>query len=77
MKIIRDPEKRDSEMKKQLMDRGYPILLLDLAIERAQQIPRNVALRHIKRQKKTKGPIFSHTHDPNLPPMAKIQARHW
>ena len=27
-------------------------------------------------EKKTKGPIFSQTYDPRLPPMAQIQARH-
>ena len=64
-------------MRKQLIDRGYPNLLLDSAIERARQIPRKVALRRVNRQKKTKGPIFAHTYDPRLPPMAQIQARHW
>ena len=59
------------------MDRGYPNLLLDSAIERAQQIPRKVALKRVNRQKKTNGPIFAHTYDPRLPPMAQIQARHW
>ena len=39
------------------MDRGYPNLLLDSAIERARQIPRKVALRRVNREKKTKGPI--------------------
>ena len=59
------------------MDRGYPNLLLESAIERARQIPRKVALRCVTRQKKTKGFIFAHTFDPRLPPMAQIQARHW
>ena len=67
---------RDPEMRKQLMDRGYPNLL-DSAIERAWQIPIKVALRCVNRAKKTKGPIFAHTYDPRLPPMAQIQARHW
>ena len=80
IRICRDPEKRDQrlqEMRKQLMDRGYPNLLLDSAIERARQIPRKVALKRVNRQKKTNGPIFAHTYDPRLPPMAQIQARHW
>ena len=59
------------------MDRGYPNLLLDSAIERNRQIPRKVALRRVNRQEKTKGSIFSQTYDPRLPPMAQIQARHW
>ena len=41
------------------------------AIERAPQIPRNVALRRVNREKKTKGPLFAHTHVSKLPP------RHW
>ena len=47
--------------------------MLDSAIKRA---PRKAAQRHENRQKKTKGPIFSHTYDPRLPPIAQIQARH-
>ena len=64
-------------MKKQLMYKVYPNLLLDSAVERARQVPRKVALRRVSRQKKTKGPIFANTYDPRLPPMAQIQARHW
>ena len=63
-------------MRKQLIDGGYPNLLLDSTIKRAQQIPRKVALRHGNREKKTKGPIFAHTYDPRPPPMAQIQAWH-
>ena len=51
------------------MNRGYPNLLLDSAIERAQQIPKKVALRRVNRQKKTKDPIFAHSYDQRLPPM--------
>ena len=64
-------------MRKQFMDRGYPNLLLDSAIEKAWQIPRKVTLRRVNKQNKTEGPIFSHKYVPRLPPMAQIQARHW
>ena len=72
IRICRDPEKRGQrlqEMRKQLMDRGHPNFLLDSPIERAQQIPRKVAVRRVNREKKTKGPLFAHTCDPRLPPM--------
>ena len=58
------------------MDRGYSNLLLDTAIERARQIPNKVALRHVNRQKNTKGPIFAQTYDPRLPPIGPDPGRH-
>ena len=58
------------------MDRRYPNLLLDLAIERDLQIPRKEVWKRVNRPKKTKGLIFAHTYDKRLPPMAQIQARH-
>ena len=70
IRICRNPQKRDQrlqEMRKRLMDRGYPKLLLDSAIERARQILRKGALKRVNRQKKTKGPIFAHTYDSRLP----------
>ena len=54
-------------MRKQLIDRGYPDFMEDSAIERD---PRKAAQRRENRQKKTKGPLFSHTYDPRLPPIA-------
>ena len=77
--MSRDPEKRDQrlqEMRKQLMDRGYPNLLLDTAIERARQIPRKVALRRVNWEKKTKGPIFAHTRLPPGPDPCKALENH-
>ena len=78
IRICRDPEKkRPKAPRNQETAHGYPNLWLDSAIERAGQIPRKVALRRVNRQQKTKEPIFAHTYDSRLPPMAQIQARHW
>ena len=41
--------------------------MIDSAIERAQQIPKKLAVRRVNMQKITKGPIFAHTYDPTLP----------
>ena len=46
-------------------------------IETTRQILRKIALRHVNRKKKPKGPIFTHTYNPRVPPMAQIQPRHW
>ena len=80
IRICRDPIKRDKrleELKSALIERGYPIRLLDSAIDKARKVPRRVALRPVTRTKDLKGPIFAHTFDPRLPPISKIQAKHW
>ena len=70
-------DKRLEEIKSALMERGYPIRLLDSAIDKARKVPRRVALRPVTRTKDSKGPVFAHTFDPRLPPISKIKAKHW
>ena len=40
-------------------------------------VPREIALRKVFRKKQKKGPIFAVTHDPRLPALGSLQAKHW
>ena len=64
IRICRDPEKGDQKLqdiRKQLINWGYPSVFLDSVIERAWQIPRKEALRRVNRQKKSRA-LYLHTH---------------
>ena len=63
------------ELKSALIERAYPIRLLDSEIYKARTIPRRVALRPVTRTKDLKCPVFAHIFDPRLPSISKIQTR--
>ena len=72
-----DRKKRLSELKALLKDRGYPDSIIDPAIKKAIKIPRQQALKKVKKDKTSKRPVFAVKFDPRLPLIAPIVAKHW
>jgi len=80
VRICSDPINRDlrlSQMKNQLIERGYSKDLVESSIQKARLVPREVALRKVRKKKLNKGPIFAVTHDPRLPALGSSVAKHW
>ena len=74
------PETRDerlAEMKEWLLKRDYRPGLVDGAINKARNIPRNIALKKVVKTKQSRRPVAVVSWDPRLPPMDKIQQKHW
>ena len=74
-----DPTNREirfSELRSKLIDRDYSPRLIGSAITRARKVPRDAALKKVKK-KENKGPVFAVTYDPRLPSLGPIQAKHW
>ena len=69
LRIIRDT--RLSELKQLLLDRDYKVKVIDAAIEKARNIPRNEALKRVIRNT-TDRPVFPVTQHPVLPSFLKI-----
>ena len=69
-------KKRLSELKALLKDRGYPDSKIDPAIEKALKIPREQALKRVKKDTNNKRVIFAVRYDPRLPSISNILAKH-
>ena len=72
-----DREKRFSELKDLLISRDYKSKIIDSAIERARNIPRNEALKKVHKEKISKRPVFVVNFDPRLPAIPAILSKHW
>ena len=72
-------EKRtqDFRIKEFLLKKGYPVNIIDSAIDKARNIPRVKAPKKVSKSKKSKGPVFAITYDTRLPPIGSIEAKHW
>ena len=70
-------EMRFKDLKSLLLARSYQEQLIDRAINKARSIPRNVALRKVKKKKTSDRPVFVMKFDPRLPNISNIQSRHW
>ena len=80
IRVCSDPLKRDqrlSELKIQLLERGYSEEMLDRSIDKVKKIPREAALREVIRPKETNRPVFPITYDPRLPSVTSILSKHW
>ena len=83
MRIVRictnpsNRENRFSELKNLLLERGYNERKIDSSIQKARLVPKEAALRKVKRKENSQGPVFAVTFDPRLPALGQIQARHW
>ena len=51
--------------------------MVDSAIQKAREIPRDIALRKVVKPLQTKRPVAVVSWDPRLPPLDKIQQKHW
>ena len=71
-------ELRFSELREMLLDRNYPIGIVNAAINKARAIPRAVAIRKVVRENTTvRRPVFVVSWDPRLPSLSAITQRHW
>ena len=70
-------EQRCKELKEMLINRDYRPGLIDGAISKARSIPREIALRKVVKNTQSKRPVAVVSWDPRLPPMDKIQQKHW
>ena len=69
---------RLSELKELLLSRSYRPSLIDAAINKAKQIPRNMAIRKSPvSQKQSDRPVLAITYDPRLPCIPQIMKKHW
>ena len=80
VRICKKPENRDKrfqELRQLLLNRGYQKHVIDQALVKAGQVPRNRALLKRPKKETSKRPIFALKYDPRLPPIQNIQAKHW
>ena len=80
IRICSEPESRDqrlSELKQLLLDRGYKAKIVDAAISKAKQIPRNEALKKVVKNKTSDRPVFVATFDRRWPSFSNIVNKHW
>ena len=78
-RICSEPETRDlrhAELKEFLLEREYRPKVIDAAIEKARQIPRNEALKRVVKSKIFSRPLFVVPYHPALPNVAKIVQKH-
>ena len=79
-RVCSEPEQRDSrfqEMKDMLLNREYLPGVIDGAIRKAREIPRDQALKCILRQDTNQRPIFAVSYDPRMPPIPHITKKHY
>ena len=80
VRICSKSEYRENQflkLKVLMENRGYSQRTIDSAIDRAREIPRQIALRRVIRRQTDRRPVFALTYDPRLPPIQSIQAKHW
>ena len=80
VRICSLPETRNNrllELKQLLLTRDYKAGMIDAAINKAKQIPREEALKKVVHSKTTDRAVFVVTYDPRLPDLASIVKKHW
>ena len=82
VRICTDPTSRDkrlAELKDMLTSRDYRPKLIDEAIQKAKDIPRERALRRGNKNddKNKRRPVFSVEYHPALPQLSKTLQKHW
>ena len=81
-RICSEIETRDQrylELKDMLLERKYPVGIVDAAIAKARSIPRAVAIMRVERDntQTSRRPVFVVSWDPRLPSVSSITQRHW
>ena len=83
LRIVRNctlPETRDQrleELRDMLLNRNYRPGMVKAAIEKARNIPRDIALRKVVKQPHSKIPVCVVSWDPRLPSIDSIQQKHY
>ena len=80
-RICSEPETRENrynELKCMLLERKYPLGIIDAAISKARSIPREVAIRRVAREHtQSRRPVFVVSWDPRLPSVSAMTQKHW
>ena len=83
LRIVRacsNPEDRDKrlrELKEQLLERQYDKKLVEYALEKARNVPRNKALKKVRHANQTQRSVLAVPYDPRLPAIGSTIAKHW
>ena len=80
VRICTDPATRDTrlgELKSLLLARGYKTGVVNIAVDKARDIPRKEALKKVEKSKEQNRPIFVIQYDPRLPSITEITRKHW
>ena len=72
-----DRDRRLNDLRKQLIARNYSEKMVDSALDKARAVPRDKALKKVRRKNKKLGPIFALPYDPRLPAITSSMAKHW
>ena len=70
-------DQRLAELREMLLDRNYKPKIIDAAIKKAKDIPRNEALKRVVKNKSSDRAVFVVRYDPGLPSVTKIVHKHW
>ena len=80
VRVCSSPEDRDKrlvELESRLLARDYPRSMVERALEKARKVPRQRALREVKKQNQTQRSVLAVTFDPRLPAISSSMAKHW
>ena len=75
--LSEDRETRFQELREYLINRNHQPGIVDGAIRKARDIPRNIALRKMVKPPHSKRPVSVVSWDPRLPSIDTIQLKHW
>ena len=70
-------DKQHEHLKEFLLQRNYPVKMIERAINHAKSVPRSVLLKPVLRDTTTRRPVFVATWDPRLPSLSLILQKHW
>ena len=79
-RICSETSSRDTQhekLKEFLLQRNYPVKMIERAINHAKSVPRSQLLKPVSRDTTTRRPVFVATWDPRLPSLSSILQKHW
>ena len=75
---VEDRDLRLEELKVMLLNRDYNVSIVNNAIRKAKEVPRQEALKRvIKEKEEVRRPVMVVTYDPRLPSVSSIVNKHW
>ena len=80
VRICSDPENRDKaliKLKSRLLKRNHDQKILESAIKRARNVPRQSLLKPGLKPEVNSRPVFAVTLDPRTPTLQSVLAKHW
>merc|ERR1712129_19133 len=70
-------DKQHENLKGFLLNRNYPLKMIESAINRAKNVERSSLLKPVERDTTNRRPVFVATWDPRLPSLSPILQKHW